>query len=86
IKSVVMEVSSHALALHRTDGIPFLAGVFTNMGHDHLDFHKTMRRYFSAKKRLFDNLNQNDRAVVNLDDPYSQRILKDTAGDVFTYS
>lgn len=85
-KSVVMEVSSHALALHRTDGVPFRAAVFTNLGHDHLDFHKTMEKYFLAKKKLFDNLQENDRAVVNLDDPYSRRILQSSKGDAFTYS
>lgn len=85
-KSVVMEVSSHALALYRAAGVPFCAAVFTNLGHDHLDFHKTKEKYFLAKKRLFDGLEQNDRAIVNLDDPYSKRILKDTRGDVFTFS
>lgn len=85
-KSVVMEVSSHALALHRTDGVPFRAAVFTNLGHDHLDFHQTVEKYFLAKKKLFDSLQENDRAVVNLDDPYSRRILQSTKGDAFTYS
>jgi UDP-N-acetylmuramyl-tripeptide synthetase len=86
LKNVVVEVSSHALALHRTAGIHFLAAVFTNLGHDHLDFHKTKEKYFLAKKKLFDELHENDRAIVNIDDPYSERILKDTEGDVFTYS
>jgi UDP-N-acetylmuramoyl-L-alanyl-D-glutamate--2,6-diaminopimelate ligase len=86
LKSVVLEVSSHALALHRTAGIHFLSAVFTNLGHDHLDFHKTKEKYFLSKKKLFDGLHENDRAVINIDDPYSQRILKDTEGDVFSYS
>lgn len=85
-KSAVMEVSSHALALHRVDAVPFVAAVFTYLGHDHLDFHRTKEKYFLAKKKLFDGLGQNDRAIVNLDDPYSQRIIRDTEGDVFTYS
>jgi UDP-N-acetylmuramoyl-L-alanyl-D-glutamate--2,6-diaminopimelate ligase len=51
--AVVMEVSSHALAQHRTDGIAFSAGVFTNLTQDHLDFHETMDAYFSANARLF---------------------------------
>ena len=50
---VVMEVSSHALALHRVDGIPFTVGAFTNLTEDHLDFHKTMEAYGAAKARLF---------------------------------
>ncbi|RMH84621.1 MAG: UDP-N-acetylmuramoyl-L-alanyl-D-glutamate--2,6-diaminopimelate ligase [Calditrichaeota bacterium] len=85
-RSAVMEVSSHALALHRTDGIAFKAAVFTNLGHDHLDFHKTMENYFRAKKKLFDNLHENDRAIINLDDPYGRRLLETTEADVFTYS
>lgn len=86
LKSAVMEVSSHALSLHRTDGIPFTAAVFTNMGHDHLDFHGNMENYFLAKKKLFEGLNENNRAVLNLDDPYTPRIMKDTEAEVFTYS
>ena len=49
----VMEVSSHALELHRVDGIPFTVGAFTNLTEDHLDFHKTMEAYGAAKARLF---------------------------------
>ena len=52
--SVVMEVSSHALALHRVDGTRFDAAVFTNLGRDHLDFHGSIEEYFEAKARLFD--------------------------------
>ena len=62
---VVMEVSSHALVLHRTDTIPFAVGVFTNLTEDHLDFHGTMEAYRAAKGRLFD---QCGKAVLNLDD------------------
>ena len=50
---VIMEVSSHALALHRVDHIPFEVGVFTNLTEDHLDFHKTMEEYRRAKAILF---------------------------------
>ena len=62
---VVMEVSSHALALHRTDGILFDVGVFTNLTQDHLDFHKTMEAYRDAKGVLF---KQSRLAALNLDD------------------
>ncbi len=86
LKSAVMEVSSHALALHRTDGIPFTAAVFTNMGHDHLDFHGDMEHYFLAKKKLFERLPESSPAVLNLDDTYVERIMNDTEADVFTYS
>ncbi len=75
VRAVAMEVSSHALALHRVDGTRFRVGVFTNLGRDHLDFHGTMEAYFQAKARLFapEFL---DRAVVNLDSPYG-RLLAD---------
>jgi UDP-N-acetylmuramoyl-L-alanyl-D-glutamate--2,6-diaminopimelate ligase len=67
--AAVMEVSSHALALRRADGIVFAAGVFTNLTRDHLDFHGDMERYFGAKRRLFELLPPGAPAVVNLDDP-----------------
>lgn len=62
---VVMEVSSHALALHRVDGVRFSVGAFTNLTRDHLDFHKTMENYRQAKARLFQLC---ERGVFNLDD------------------
>jgi UDP-N-acetylmuramoyl-L-alanyl-D-glutamate--2,6-diaminopimelate ligase len=64
----VMEVSSHALALHRVDGIEFAAGVFTNLTRDHLDFHADMESYFAAKRRLFELLPHAAPAVINVDD------------------
>src|SRR3990172_8242473 len=73
VKGVAMEVSSHALALHRADGIDFDVAVFTNLTQDHLDFHGTLEAYRRAKRRLFELLAvspKHDRwAVVNLDDP-----------------
>ncbi|MBQ7503216.1 UDP-N-acetylmuramoyl-L-alanyl-D-glutamate--2,6-diaminopimelate ligase [bacterium] len=84
-KSCVMEVSSHALALDRTYGIPFDVAVFTNLTQDHLDFHGTMEEYFHAKARLFTNLGIYKRpsepelgpvAVINIDDEYGKRIVE----------
>ena len=86
LKSAVMEVSSHALALHRTDAIPFSAAVFTNMSQDHFDFYGNMENYFLAKKTLFDGLAQTSRAILNIDDPYTERMKSDTAAEIFTYS
>jgi UDP-N-acetylmuramoyl-L-alanyl-D-glutamate--2,6-diaminopimelate ligase len=63
-----MEVSSHALALHRVDGTRFAAAVFTNLTRDHLDFHGDMETYFRAKRRLFELLPDDGAAVVNADD------------------
>jgi UDP-N-acetylmuramoyl-L-alanyl-D-glutamate--2,6-diaminopimelate ligase len=65
----VMEVSSHALALKRVDGMHFAAGVFTNLTRDHLDFHTDMESYFGAKRRLFEMLPGNAPAILNVDDP-----------------
>lgn len=65
----VMEVSSHALALRRVDGMHFAAGVFTNLTRDHLDFHADMEDYFAAKRRLFEMLPANAPAILNVDDP-----------------
>ena len=77
VQAVAMEVSSHALDLHRVDGTWFRAAVFTNLSRDHLDYHQTMEAYFEAKARLFDPA-FTDQAVVNLDSPYG-RLLSDSA-------
>lgn len=76
-RTVVMEVTSHALALDRVAGIRFGVGVFTNLTQDHLDFHGTMEAYFRAKARLFE-AERSERGVVNVDDPYG-RLLRDAA-------
>jgi UDP-N-acetylmuramoyl-L-alanyl-D-glutamate--2,6-diaminopimelate ligase len=76
-RACAMEVSSHALALGRTDGIHFAAAIFTNLSRDHLDFHPTMEDYFQAKRRLFaspDTTGPSRIAVVNVDDPYGRRL------------
>jgi len=83
--AAVMEVSSHALAMHRVEGLEFRAAVFTNLTQDHLDYHRTMEEYFRAKKILFDSLRARDTAVVNADDPYGLRIAEGTAGSRITY-
>jgi UDP-N-acetylmuramoyl-L-alanyl-D-glutamate--2,6-diaminopimelate ligase len=72
----VMEVSSHALALHRVDGVDFAAGVFTNLTRDHLDFHGDMERYFAAKRRLFAMLPAGAPALVNVDDPRAAAVAE----------
>jgi UDP-N-acetylmuramoyl-L-alanyl-D-glutamate--2,6-diaminopimelate ligase len=77
-QAVVMEVSSHALALHRVDGTHFDLAVFTNLGRDHLDLHGTVERYFAAKARLFEP-DLSSRGVANVDDLHG-RLLADGAG------
>jgi UDP-N-acetylmuramoyl-L-alanyl-D-glutamate--2,6-diaminopimelate ligase len=81
-RACVMEVSSHALALDRAEGIHFRVRAFTNLTQDHLDFHASMEDYFAAKRRLFDGPGA---AVVNLDDPYGRRLAADL-GDATTYA
>ena len=72
-QSCVMEVSSHALQLHRADAIQFAAAIFTNLTQDHLDFHPTMEDYFAAKRMLF--FPKPPRAsIINVDDPYGARL------------
>jgi UDP-N-acetylmuramoyl-L-alanyl-D-glutamate--2,6-diaminopimelate ligase len=73
VSHVVMEVSSHALAQGRVYGTHFDVVVFTNLGHDHLDYHKTQEEYFKAKASLFQPVYA-DRAVVNVDDPHGLMI------------
>ena len=73
----VMEVSSHALALHRVDGTSFAAGVFTNLTRDHLDFHGDMDAYFAAKRRLFEMLPASAPAVINIDDRRGDVLARD---------
>jgi UDP-N-acetylmuramoyl-L-alanyl-D-glutamate--2,6-diaminopimelate ligase len=80
-----MEVSSHALALHRVDDTTFAAGVFTNLTRDHLDFHGDMESYFSAKRRLFKMLPDAAPGVINLDDPRGES-LKKLATTPITYA
>ncbi|MDR3567743.1 MAG: UDP-N-acetylmuramoyl-L-alanyl-D-glutamate--2,6-diaminopimelate ligase [Syntrophobacteraceae bacterium] len=81
VSHVVMEVSSHALALERIAGCEFTTGVFTNLSQDHLDFHATMEDYFAAKKRLFLNYltSRSSAAVINVDDEYGARLIENGA-------
>jgi UDP-N-acetylmuramoyl-L-alanyl-D-glutamate--2,6-diaminopimelate ligase len=74
-RACAMEVSSHALALHRVDGTHFAAALFTNLTQDHLDFHPTMEDYFAAKQRLFEP--EPPVSVVNVDDPYGRRLASE---------
>lgn len=80
---VIMEVSSHAVDLHRTAGVSFSGALFTNLTQDHLDFHVTMEDYFSAKARLFLGLQHG--AVINTDDPWGRRLHQMTPCPSLTY-
>jgi len=82
----VMEVSSHALAQRRTEGLPFQVAGYTNLSGDHLDFHTDMPSYAAAKKRLFDHLSSDAIAVINADDPYATTMVQDSAARVVRVS
>ena len=75
IGACVMEVSSHALALHRVTHTRFTTAVFTNLTRDHLDFHGNMNRYFEAKRRLFELLPHGQPSILNIDDPRGSTLV-----------
>jgi UDP-N-acetylmuramoyl-L-alanyl-D-glutamate--2,6-diaminopimelate ligase len=85
VSHVIMEVSSHALAMERVYPPEFDRAIFTNLSQDHLDFHASMEDYFSAKVRLFEGLQEDRLAVINLDDEYGARIMQRTAASKTTY-
>ncbi|HXK50612.1 MAG TPA: UDP-N-acetylmuramoyl-L-alanyl-D-glutamate--2,6-diaminopimelate ligase [Clostridiales bacterium] len=87
LKQAVMEVSSHALSLHRVEDVMFDCGVFTNLTQDHLDFHITMDEYAKAKSGLFsDHLKNTGSAVLNADDGYYEMFSSSTECEKLTYS
>lgn len=81
-----MEVSSHALSQKRTAGLIFAGAVFTNLSHDHLDYHHTFDAYIKAKKTLFDNLPKSAFALVNADDKRGKVMLQNTKGSKHFYA
>ncbi|MAW21271.1 MAG: UDP-N-acetylmuramoyl-L-alanyl-D-glutamate--2,6-diaminopimelate ligase [Flavobacteriales bacterium] len=81
-----MEVSSHALAQGRVNGLNFSAGVFTNITHDHLDYHNTFAEYRDVKKSFFDSLNKNAFVLTNNDDKNGLKMLEGTKARKLTYS
>lgn len=85
INHMVMEVSSHALSMHRVDDVDLSVAVFTNLTPEHLDFHHNMENYFQAKLKLFKRLTADKHAIINADDPYGRRIQESTAAKVTTY-
>lgn len=87
---VAMEVSSHALAQHRVDGVQFNTVIFTNLTRDHLDYHQTEEAYFEAKQRLFTDLLWSSHkiplfAIVNADDPWGRRLRVSSAAGLWTF-
>ncbi len=80
----IMEVSSHALTLHRVTGVKLEVAVFMNLTRDHLDFHNDMEEYFRAKAALFKTGEVNHR-IVNRDDPFGMRLIRELGSDVLTF-
>lgn len=83
---VFMEVSSHAQSQKRTAGLHFTGGVFTNMSHDHLDYHGSFREYIDAKKSFFDGLGKESFALVNIDDKRGEVMIQNSKATKKRYS
>lgn len=80
-----MEVSSHAIVQHRITGLKFTGAAFSNITHDHLDYHKTFEEYIRAKKLFFDNLQDDAFALTNKDDRNGMVMLQNTKAKKYTY-
>lgn len=89
VSAAAMEVSSHALVMRRTEGCEYDVGVFTNLTHDHLDFHHTMEEYLQAKMILFNTYPCRSEkpftAIVNIDDPRGEQVRSESLGAVLSY-
>ncbi len=85
VTAVAMEVSSHALDMHRVDGVVYAVALFTNLSHDHLDWHFTLENYFAAKCALF-TPEHAKAGVVNVDDPYGLRLAGTATVPITTFS
>jgi UDP-N-acetylmuramoyl-L-alanyl-D-glutamate--2,6-diaminopimelate ligase len=81
-----MEVSSHGIHQKRTEGLVFEGAIFTNLSHDHLDYHKTFAKYRDTKKKLFDDLPKRAFALTNIDDKNGLVMLQNTAAKKYTYA
>lgn len=82
---VFMEVSSHAIVQHRVTGVEYQEMVFTNITHDHLDYHGTFKEYIIAKKLIFDRLGKNSIALINQDDSHGEIMVQNCAAKIQTY-
>ena len=81
-----MEVSSHSIDQKRVAGLKFELAIFTNITHDHLNYHKTFKNYLNVKKRFFDDLNESSISLINLDDKNANYIIQNTNSKVYTLS
>ena len=83
---VFMEASSHAIQQHRITGLQFAGGLFSNITHDHLDYHKTFDEYIRVKKAFFDSLPSSAFAISNADDKRGTVMLQNTNAKKYFYS
>ena len=86
VRYCFMEVSSHGIDQNRIDGLVFKGGIFTNLTHDHLDYHESFENYRDTKKQFFDSLSNNSFALTNNDDKNGMVMLQNTIADKYTYS
>lgn len=84
-QAVTLEVSSQGLDLHRVDSVDFDCAIYTNLTHDHLDYHGTMENYYQAKVKLFKMIDPSKVAIINVDDEYGQRIQQETVCQTVSY-
>lgn len=85
VTHLALEVSSQGLDQGRVDALRFKTAIFTNLTHDHLDYHGTMESYYLAKKHIFDLLDHDGSAIINIDDPYGNRLLKELSTKKISY-
>ena len=86
VKALAIELSSQGLEQHRVDALKLSTAIFTNLTHDHLDYHGTMENYFQAKKHIFELLKPEGVALINADDAYGQRLLTELTCKKRTYA
>jgi len=85
IDHAVMEISSHALEMHRVDDVHIDVAVYTQLSQDHLDYHENMENYFQAKLKLFTQLDSSKTSIINMDDEYGAKIIESVKSNVITY-
>lgn len=86
VTDVCQEVSSQGLDLGRVDGIKFKEASYTNLSHDHLDFHKSMQEYFNAKHRFFEIIDEDTTRIINIDDEYGYKLAMENPPSTITYA
>ena len=84
MKACALEVSSIGIEQQRVEAVDFDVAIFTNLTHDHLDYHGTMENYFEAKKKLFDSLKSSAIAITNVDDDYGLKMVANTSAKIVT--